>query len=56
MSAGAAGIDEFRTPRATCLLAPTPSPLTLAAALYLVFFVPLVVASRWLEGLGPRRH
>jgi len=29
---------------------------TLAAALYLLFFVPLVVASRWLEGLGPQRH
>ncbi|AJG20705.1 amino acid ABC transporter permease [Cupriavidus basilensis] len=26
-----------------------PSPLTLAAACYLVFFIPLVVASRWLE-------
>ena len=29
MSTGAAGIDGFRTPRATCLLAPNPSPLTL---------------------------
>ena len=29
MSARAAGIDGFRTPRATCLLAPNPSPLTL---------------------------
>jgi glyoxylase-like metal-dependent hydrolase (beta-lactamase superfamily II) len=29
MSPGAAGIDGFRTPRATCLLAPNPSPLTL---------------------------
>ncbi len=37
-------------------IAANPSPLTLAAALYLVFFVPLVVASRWLEALGPRRH
>jgi ABC-type amino acid transport system permease subunit len=37
-------------------IAANPSPLTLAAALYLVFFVPLVVASRWLEGLGPRGH
>lgn len=37
-------------------IAANPSPLTLAAAFYLVFFVPLVVASRWLEGLGPRRH
>jgi His/Glu/Gln/Arg/opine family amino acid ABC transporter permease subunit len=37
-------------------IAANPSPLTLAAALYLVFFLPLVVASRWLEGLGPRRH
>lgn len=26
-----------------------PSPLTLAAAFYLLFFLPLVVASRWLE-------
>ena len=26
-----------------------PSPLTLAAAFYLLFFVPLVIASRWLE-------
>ncbi len=33
-------------------IAANPSPLTLAAAFYLVFFVPLVVASRWLEGLG----
>ena len=36
-------------------IAANPSPLTLAAALYLCFFVPLVVASRWLEqrrGLG----
>ena len=30
-------------------IAANPSPLTLAAALYLLFFVPLVVASRWLE-------
>jgi His/Glu/Gln/Arg/opine family amino acid ABC transporter permease subunit len=36
-------------------IAANPSPLTLAAALYLVFFLPLVVASRWLEGLGPGR-
>ncbi|HTR87718.1 MAG TPA: amino acid ABC transporter permease [Reyranella sp.] len=36
-------------------IAANPSPLTLAAAFYLLFFVPLVVASRWLEGLGPRR-
>ena len=35
-------------------IAANPSPLTLAAALYLLFFLPLVVASRWLEGLGPR--
>ena len=35
-------------------IAANPSPLTLAAALYLLFFVPLVVASRWLEGLGPQ--
>jgi polar amino acid transport system permease protein len=26
-----------------------PSPLTLAAACYLLFFIPLVAASRWLE-------
>lgn len=30
-------------------IAANPSPLTLAAALYLAFFVPLVVASRWIE-------
>ena len=36
-------------------IAANPSPLTLAAALYLLFFVPLVVASRWLEGLGSPR-
>ena len=35
-------------------IAANPSPLTLAAALYLLFFLPLVVASRWLEGLGPK--
>jgi glyoxylase-like metal-dependent hydrolase (beta-lactamase superfamily II) len=29
MSTAAPGIDGFRTPRATCLLAPNPSPLTL---------------------------
>ena len=29
MNAPAAGIDQFRTPRATCLLAPNPSPMTL---------------------------
>ena len=26
-----------------------PSPLTLAAAMYLLLFLPLVVASRWIE-------
>lgn len=26
-----------------------PSPLTLAAAFYLTFFIPLVIASRWVE-------
>ena len=31
-----------------------PSPLTLAAAFYLPFFLPLVVASRWIECLGPK--
>ena len=30
-------------------IAANPSPLTLAAAFYLLFFMPLVVASRWLE-------
>jgi glyoxylase-like metal-dependent hydrolase (beta-lactamase superfamily II) len=29
MSAPTAGIDGFRTPRATCVLAPNPSPMTL---------------------------
>ncbi len=29
MSEPTAGIDQFRTPRATCLLAPNPSPMTL---------------------------
>ena len=29
MTADGAGIDGYRTPRATCLLAPNPSPLTL---------------------------
>jgi len=33
-------------------IAANPSPLTLAAALYLLLFVPLVVATRWLE----KRH
>ena len=28
-SDGVTGIDGFRTPRATCLLAPNPSPMTL---------------------------
>lgn len=37
-------------------IAANPSPLTLAAAFYLLFFVPLVIASRWLEGLGPQTH
>src|SRR5262245_717855 len=30
-------------------IAANPSPLSLAAALYLLFFIPLVVASRWIE-------
>ena len=30
-------------------IAANPSPLTLAAALYLALFLPLVAASRWLE-------
>jgi len=29
VTAPAPGIDGFRTPRATCLLAPNPSPMTL---------------------------
>ena len=37
-------------------IAANPSPLTLAAALYLVFFLPLVVASRWLEASSTPRH
>ena len=37
-------------------IAANPSPLTLAAALYLVLFLPLVVATRWLEStrVAPR--
>lgn len=31
-----------------------PSPLTLAAAFYLAFFIPLVVLSRWLERRAAR--
>ncbi len=30
-------------------IAANPSPLSLAAALYLILFLPLVIASRWLE-------
>jgi polar amino acid transport system permease protein len=30
-------------------IAANPSPLSLAAALYLVLFIPLVVASRFIE-------
>jgi His/Glu/Gln/Arg/opine family amino acid ABC transporter permease subunit len=30
-------------------LVANPSPLTLAAAFYLTFFLPLVIASRWIE-------
>lgn len=33
-----------------------PSPLTLAAAFYLVLFLPLVVASRWMEHASGRGH
>lgn len=33
-----------------------PSPLTLAAALYLTLFIPLVVASRWIEHASSRGH
>ena len=37
-------------------IAANPSPLTLAAALYVVLFLPLVVGSRWLEAtrVAPR--
>ncbi len=37
-------------------IAANPSPLTLAAALYLVLFLPLVIATRWLEStrVAPR--
>jgi polar amino acid transport system permease protein len=45
------GLDE-----SAMAIAANPSTLTLAAAIYLVFFVPLVVASRWLEALGSARH
>ena len=40
-------------------LVANPSPLTLAAALYLTLFLPLVVASRWIEhssSQGRRGH
>src|SRR5438477_601949 len=37
-------------------IAANPSPLTLAAALYLLFFVPLVIASRFLERGAGRAH
>ncbi|WP_315838238.1 amino acid ABC transporter permease [Bradyrhizobium prioriisuperbiae] len=33
-----------------------PSPLTLAAAFYLTFFLPLVIASRWIERSHSRRR
>ncbi len=36
-------------------LAANPSPLTLAGVLYLLLFLPLVVASRWLERGGTAR-
>jgi ABC-type amino acid transport system permease subunit len=35
-------------------LAANPSPLTLAGLLYVVLFLPLVVASRWLERRSTR--
>jgi His/Glu/Gln/Arg/opine family amino acid ABC transporter permease subunit len=37
-------------------IAANPSPLTLAAALYLLLFIPLVVASRWVEQRFGRLH
>jgi polar amino acid transport system permease protein len=37
-------------------LAANPSPLTLAGVLYLLLFLPLVVASRWLERRSGARH
>lgn len=33
-----------------------PSPLTLAAAFYLTLFLPLVVASRWIEHASAKGH
>ena len=33
-----------------------PSPLTLAAAFYLTLFLPLVVASRWIEHASTKGH
>lgn len=33
-----------------------PSPLTLAAAFYLLFFIPLVIASRWIESKAGHAH
>ncbi len=35
-------------------IAANPSPLTLAGALYVMLFLPLVVVSRWLERRGAR--
>lgn len=35
-------------------IAANPSPLTLAAALYVLFFIPLVLLSRWLERRSTR--
>jgi polar amino acid transport system permease protein len=37
-------------------IAANPSPLTLAAVFYLLFFVPLVIASRWIEARSARGH
>ncbi|WP_333669509.1 amino acid ABC transporter permease [Elioraea tepidiphila] len=37
-------------------IAANPSPLTLAAALYLVLFLPLVIATRWLEAAHTAPH
>jgi His/Glu/Gln/Arg/opine family amino acid ABC transporter permease subunit len=41
--------DMLGRAQSAMAIAANPSPLTLAAALYLVLFLPLVVASRWLE-------
>jgi polar amino acid transport system permease protein len=37
-------------------LVANPSPLTLAAAFYLTLFLPLVIASRWIEHASAKGH